>query len=50
MPRHSRFDPIPTVLEAAWTPAPVWTGAEILASTWIRTTDRPARSKDISSS
>ena len=29
-------DPVPTVQEAGWAPGPVWTGAENLASTGIR--------------
>ena len=37
-------DPVPTVQEAGWTPEPVWTGAENLASTGIRSPDRPSRS------
>jgi len=37
-------DPIPIVQEAGWTPGPVWTGAENLASTGIRSPYRPARS------
>ena len=36
-------DPVPIVLEAGWAPGPVWTSAEILASTVIRFPDRPAR-------
>jgi hypothetical protein len=38
-----RKDPVPTVQEAGWAPGPVWTGAENLASTGIRSPDRPAR-------
>jgi hypothetical protein len=37
--------PVSIVLEAGWTPGPVWTGAENLASTWIRSPDRSARSE-----
>jgi hypothetical protein len=33
--------------EAGWVPGPVWTGAENLASTGIRSPDRPARSKSL---
>jgi len=44
-PRPGRFtsgkDPVPTVKEAGWAPGPVWTGAENLASTEIRSPDRP---------
>ena len=36
-------DPVPIVHEAGWAPAPVWTGAENLAPTGIRSPDRPAR-------
>jgi hypothetical protein len=38
----------PRMLEAAWDPRLVWTDAENLAPNWIRSTDRPARSKDMS--
>jgi len=37
--------PVPIVQEAGWAPSPVWTGAENLASTGIRSPDRPARSQ-----
>ena len=37
-------DPVPIVQEAEWAPGPVWTGAENLAPTGIRSPDRPARS------
>ena len=50
-PRPGRFnrrkDPVPIVQEAGWAPGPVWTGAENLASTGIRPTDRPARSESL---
>ena len=36
-------DPIPIVQDAGWASGPVWTGAEILASTEVRSPDRPAR-------
>ena len=36
-------DPVPIVQEAGWASGPVWTGAENLASTGIRSPDRPAR-------
>ena len=46
-PRPGRFTswkyPIPIVQEAGWAPEPVWTGAENLAPTGIRSPDRPAR-------
>jgi len=38
-------EPAPIVQEAGWAPGPVWTGAENLAPTGIRTPDRPARSQ-----
>ena len=37
--------PVPIVQEAGWAPWPVWTGAENLAPTGIRSPDRPARSQ-----
>jgi len=37
-------DEVPIVQEAGWAPGPVWTGAENLARTGIRSPDRPARS------
>ena len=40
-------DPVPIVQEAGWAPEPVWTGAENLASTGIRSPDRPARSQSL---
>ena len=38
-------DPVPIVQEAGWAPGPVWTGAENLAATEIRSPDRPAGSE-----
>jgi hypothetical protein len=38
-------DPVPILQEAGWAPGPVWTGAENLAPTRIRSPDRPARSQ-----
>jgi len=35
-------DPVPIVQEAGWAPGPVWTGAENLVPTGIRSPDRPA--------
>ena len=35
-------DPVPIVQEAGWMSVPVWTGAENLAPTGIRSPDRPA--------
>jgi hypothetical protein len=36
--------PVSIVKEAGWAPGPVWTGAENLAHTEIRSPDRPAGS------
>jgi len=38
-------DLVPIVQEAGWAPGPVWTGVGNLASTGIRSSDRPARSQ-----
>jgi hypothetical protein len=38
-------DPVPIVQEAGWAPGPVWTGAEYLTLTGVRSPDRPARSQ-----
>jgi len=40
-------DPVPIVQEAAWATGPVWTGAENLAPTGIRSPDRPAHSQSL---
>ena len=40
-------EPVPIVKEAGWAPGPVWTGAENLAPTGIRSPDRPARSQSL---
>ena len=40
-------DQVPIVQEAGWAPGPVWTGAENLAPTRIRSPDRPARSQSL---
>jgi hypothetical protein len=40
-------DPVPIVQEAEWAPGPVWTAAENLAPTGIRSPDRPARSESL---
>ena len=46
--RPGRFTPgkdaVPIVQEPGWSPGPVWTGAENLVPTRIRSPDRPARS------
>ena len=50
-PHPGRFtpgkDPVPIVQEVGWAPGPVWTGAENLTPTWIRSQDRPARSESL---
>ena len=40
-------DPVTIVQEAGWAPGPVWTGAENLTPTGIRSPDRPARSESL---
>jgi hypothetical protein len=40
-------DPVPIVEDAGWGPGPVWIGAENLATTGIRSPDRPARSQSL---
>ena len=40
-------DPVPIVQGAGWAPGPVWTGAENLTPTGIRSPDRPARSQSL---
>jgi len=42
-----RKDPVPVVQESVWAPGPVWTGAENLSSTGIRSANRPARSQSL---
>jgi len=37
-------DPGPVVQDAGWAPGPVWTGAENLATIWMRSPNRPTRS------
>jgi len=44
-PLYLGKDPIPIVKETGWAPGPVWTGAENLAPTGIRSTDRADRSE-----
>ena len=50
-PRPGRLapgkDPVPIVQEAGWASEPVWTGAENLAPTGIRSQDLPARSESL---
>ena len=38
------INPVPAVYEAGWAAGPLWTGAEYLAPTGIRSPHRPARS------
>jgi hypothetical protein len=38
-------DPVPILQEAWWAPWPVWTGAENLAPTGIRSPDHPTHSQ-----
>jgi len=40
-------DPVRIVYVAGWAPGPVWTGVENLASTGIRSPDRPARRQSL---
>ena len=40
-------DSVPIVQEAGWAPGPVWTGAENLAPTGIRSPDLPAHSQSL---
>jgi hypothetical protein len=42
-----RKDPVPIVQEAGWAPRPVWTGAENLTPTRIRSLDCPAGSQSL---
>jgi hypothetical protein len=43
-PLHPRErDRVPISPDAGWAPGPVWTGAEKLTCTGIRSTDHPAR-------
>jgi len=50
-PRPGRFtpgkDPVLIVWEAGWAPAPVWTDAENLIPTGIRSPDRQTRSESL---
>jgi hypothetical protein len=40
-------DSVPIVQEVGWAPGPVWTGAENLTPTGIRSPDRPARGQSL---
>ena len=44
---YPQKDPVPIVQEAGWASGPVWTGAENLAPTGIRSPDRPARRQSL---
>jgi hypothetical protein len=44
---YPRVYPVPIVQVAGWAPGLVWTGAENLAPTGIRSPDRPARSQSL---
>ena len=44
---YPQKNPVPTVQEAGWAPRPVWTDAENLAPTRIRSPDRPASSQSL---
>ena len=50
-PRTGRFTPgkdtVPIVYEVGWAPGPVWTGAENLAPTGIRSPNCPAHSESL---
>jgi len=50
-PRPGRFtpgkDPVPIVQAAGWDPGQVWTGAENLDPSGIRSPDRSARNKSL---
>jgi len=40
-------NPVPMVYEAGWVAGPVWTGADTVAPTRIRSPDRLAQSKSL---
>ena len=40
-------DPVTIVQEVGWAPGPDWMGAESVASTGIRSPDRPARNESL---
>jgi hypothetical protein len=46
-PLYNEKDTVPFVYEAGWAPGPVWTGAENLAPTGIRSPDCPVRSDSL---
>ena len=46
-PFTPEIDPVPIVQEAGWAPGSIWTGAENLAPTGIRSPDRSARNQSL---
>jgi hypothetical protein len=46
-PLYPRERPVPIIQEAGWAPGPVWTCAENLAPTGIRSPDCPAHSQSL---
>jgi len=45
-PLYPREDPVPIIQEAGWASVPVWTGAENVTPTGIRSSDHPVRESD----
>ena len=46
-PLYRREGPGTHCIEAGWAPGPVWTGAENLAPTRIKSPDRPSRNESL---
>jgi len=46
-PLYPGKDPVSSLYEAGWAPGLVWTGAETLAPTGIRSSDRPAHGESL---
>jgi len=46
-PLYLGKDPVSIVWKAGWAPGPVWTGAETVTPTGIRSPELPARSDSI---
>ena len=44
---YPRERPVPIVYKAGWPPGPVWTGAENLVPTGIRSSDHPPYSESL---
>ena len=44
---YSGKNPVPIVQEAGWDPGPIWTSAENLATTGIRSPDRPTHGQSL---